>query len=92
MKIPCKDCITLAICRHKPIGPMLRCELITDYHAYHLKDMGSGSLKYLSEVRKHRLILQRVVRPTKWNLDADGFFEEGSKLSYLTAVKEGGRI
>jgi len=37
--IPCKDCITLAICKHKPYSDLMECEMIRGHLYNAVKDM-----------------------------------------------------
>jgi hypothetical protein len=73
MKIPCKNCITLAICRHKCYNDIhIECHLVRSYifpgsillHKIHVKEV------------------ERVLKPSKWSLGKSipvGFTIEGKK-------------
>jgi hypothetical protein len=79
MKLPCRNCISLAICRHKPFVIVLNCTLVTDYHRYYLDGLRAGSNGCTMEYKRHRKIIMKVMKPTRWSVTSDGLFTVGSE-------------
>ena len=89
MKCPCEECISLAICRHKPLGTMLQCVLITNYHKHHMKGLLVGSHDYVRSYRYYRRVIMEIMKPTMWKVDSNGRLFPGSYTSYSHQVKKG---
>ena len=73
MKIPCKECLLIPICRHKPYGDLVdSCEHLYNYIIIHHQD----------EEHKNRCrILESLMKPTRWELgeESAGGFHVSSK-------------
>ena len=60
MKIPCKDCILIPICRHKTFAMlMMECQLVKEYDDKHIQRSGNN---YFVSVRE----IQDILNPTQW--------------------------
>ena len=69
MKIPCKDCICVAVCRHKNYFTLTQCYLLHKY----IESYNKGNLiKYLT--LKYRYVMYDVLNPTKWVVNKHGYF------------------
>ena len=64
--IPCKECVSLAICRHKRYIPMItKCSIL-------------GNLIDDLECKEDFLLeLEKVMKPTKWKTIDYGDYEDG---------------
>ena len=61
--IPCKDCITLGICRHKGYGGLLQaCSFFRRY----LKGKGTHNC---NEMKRE---IMEIIRPTQWKIVSVG--------------------
>ncbi len=70
MKCPCKDCICIPICRHKPLDKLLRgCVLLTNYFVKHISPIGETEKRI-----KVRQVVIDTIKPSQWNMDSDGYF------------------
>ena len=71
MRCPCVNCICVPVCRHKRYSILIRCDLIQEYMAWmlvkHVDHNIHGAM--------HRKIIYRVLKPTAWIIDNDGFVD-----------------
>jgi len=62
MKCPCEECISLAICRHKPYTKLFRdCVLLQRYDPKYRST-------FKRSVAKH-LLIQNILKPTVWKYE-----------------------
>lgn len=61
-KCPCKACLCVAVCRHKPYSQLFdNCQLVTEYLPYHVFCIKRDDSK-LSYIAK-------ALEPTEWRLE-----------------------
>lgn len=69
MKIPCKNCICVAVCRHKNYFTLTQCCLLHKY----IKSYNKG--KFVNYLTLHyRYIIYNILKPTKWVVNKHGYF------------------
>ena len=81
--IPCKQCILLALCRHKSYGKLFNdCNIISDYILHH----DAMELRDADKIK----LLESTLHSTKWNYDTEGN-DEGwgnRELQFYTEARE----
>ena len=65
VKVPCEECITVAICRHKPMREILKCSFFKQF----IMDTNINGDGFRL---KHRGKLVEILKPTKWELNSKG--------------------
>lgn len=73
IKCPCKDCLTLAICRHRVLEEVLKiCLAFKDYVVY--RDYGSRFNEYsANHYNKRRLLkAEDILKPSRWRFRITG--------------------
>ena len=66
MKIPCKNCVCLAVCRHKTYFQLSRCDLLQQFIESYNRDR-EYSMKYRRDILKY-------LKPTRWKVNKHGYF------------------
>lgn len=68
MKIPCKNCICVAVCRHKNYFNLTQCSLLHKY----IESYNKGT--FVSLTLKYRYVMYNILKPTKWVVNKHGYF------------------
>ena len=68
MKIPCKNCICVAVCRHKNYFNLTQCSLL---HTY-IESYNKGKFTHLT--LKYRHVMYDILNPSKWIVNKHGHF------------------
>ena len=67
MKLPCKNCLCVCICRHKSYSDLFNtCCLLDEYVA-------SLKWSHLPEPPYYRMGIYKILKPTMWNVDNKGY-------------------
>lgn len=79
INFPCKDCICLAICRHKPYTNLLTdCSLLCNFINMHTEEIEGNLYITIDIINKNTLyfrrLLQTHLKPTTWSVNDKGIF------------------
>ena len=77
MKIPCNNCVCLAVCRHKNYFNLTQCYLLQQY----IESYNRGNISKLS--LRYRCIILKNINPSKWKVNKHGYFinEDGNEIT-----------
>jgi hypothetical protein len=73
--VPCENCVTYAICRHKSFSSIVKCPIVCKYIEQYT----------FPTYFECRLALYRCLKPTRWAVDDHGRFT--SKTIHKTIHK-----
>jgi len=75
IRIPCDECLTISVCRHKTFNQLLNdCSPIHEYLKVDLVARG-GDTVYDQKIRINNL--SKILRTTQWELKGALIYEEG---------------
>jgi hypothetical protein len=75
MKIPCKDCLIIPLCKNKHFNSLLTdCDYVHEFMKVTIDDN--------AHLQRHRIEeIEKTLNPTRWNITQSGLLEEKLLLS-----------
>ena len=72
-KIPCKQCIIKAVCKHKTYADLMKCEILNSYIVDNYPyDEPQDPEKILAYIVSYRNSMVELLKPTRWNINEYG--------------------
>ena len=79
VRLPCIDCITKAMCRHKSYYELAKCPLLKElYGEIHFEIIDNTDAPH----KPQKELLIEALNPTNWYMDDKGWVHEGSFVGH----------